>query len=79
MDKPGSFDAKQCGSSQVHLQDSPLCIEGEIADRRKIVEISIFLQGDLQRVPSILQLGVLHRQFDLVDLQFVEQPLGVPG
>ena len=27
--------------------------------------------------PSFLELGVLHLQFDLVDRQFVEQPLGV--
>ncbi len=77
VDEPGPFHAEQGGSRQVHLQDPALFIQGEIADRGEIVEVGVFLQQRLHPVPGFLELGVLHLQFDLVDLQFVEQPLGV--
>ena len=49
-------------------------VHGEIAHRREIVEVGVFLQQDLHPVSGLLEFRVLHLQFNLVDLQFVEQP-----
>ena len=59
------------------LADGPVPIQGEIADRGEIVEVGVFLQQRLHLVLGVLEFLVLHLQFDLVDLQFVEQPLRV--
>ena len=62
---------------KVHLQNLTLFIQREITDGREIVEVGIFFQQSFHPVPGFLKLGILHLQFNLVDLQFVEQPLGV--
>jgi len=64
-------------AGQVHLHDHARFINGEIAHRCEIVEAGVFLQRRLKLIPGFLQLSVLHLEFDLVDLQFVEQPTGV--
>jgi hypothetical protein len=54
-----------------------LFIHGEIAGWREIVEVRVFFQQHLHPVPAFLEFLFLHLQFNLVNLQIVEQPLGI--
>ena len=46
-----------------------------ITNRGEIVEVGVFGQGLLRLVPCLPQLRILHLQLDLVDLQFMDEPL----
>ena len=55
----------------------PLDIPQEVANRRKSEQVLIPLRRLLGYCPGTLQLLVLHFQFDLMDLEFVEQRANV--
>jgi hypothetical protein len=63
------------GTSEIDLSDGAGGGEGKIAGRREIVEAGVIIQRHLQFIPGLPQLGVLHLKLNLMDLQFVEQPL----
>ena len=68
---------EQCGAGQVRLPDRPIAIQGKVARWRKFVEVGVALQRRLGIGPRLLELFVLDLQLDLVDLQFLNEPLGV--
>ena len=59
--------------------DGPIGRQGEIAHGSEIVKVRVILQRHFQLRPALLQLGVLHLQFDLVHLQLMQQLLGIGG
>ena len=73
----GTFDSDQHCPGQIGLKDGTGWGEAKIAARCKIVEVGVIFQRHLQFIPGLLQLGVLHFQFNLMDLQFVEEPPGI--
>ncbi len=74
-----SGHAEQTGPREVGLQDQTLFADGEVAHRRKIVKIKIPCPRGFEFALRPPQLLVLHLQFELMHLQFVEQPLGFLG
>jgi len=50
-------------------------VEGNIAHRGKVVKVGVLFQRGLQLLPGQAELIILHLQFDLVDLQLMEEPL----
>ena len=52
-------------------------IQSEIACRRKLIEVGIEFQRRLGFCSSLLKLLVLHLEFDLVNLQFLNESLRV--
>ena len=75
----GALDSDQAGPGEIDKLDDAVFGEGEITDRREIVEVGVILQRHLQIVPGLPQLGVLQFEFHLMNLQFVEHPPGVGG
>src|SRR6185503_4916760 len=51
VDETRAHDAEQGGPRQVHVQDEPLLVEGEVARRRELVEVRVTLQRRLDFVP----------------------------
>ena len=73
LDHGLSVQAQQGGPGQVDFQDPRLVVPEEIAHRGEVEEVVILLRGLLGLRLGPLQFLVLHLQFDLVDLQFVDQ------
>ena len=73
----GTFNTDQRCPGQIGLKDGTGCGQCKIAARCKIIEVGVILQRRLQFIPGLPQLGVLHFQFNLMDLQFVKQPPGI--
>ena len=72
-----SGQAQQGGTGQVDFPDACLAVPREIAYRGEVEEVVVLLGCLLGRRVGPLQFLVLHLQFDLVDLQLVEQGPGV--
>ena len=66
--------AEYARAGQVHLQDVPAPIQRHITDRRKIKEVGISFQAGLDLQPRPVQVFILHFQFNLVHLQFLQEP-----
>ena len=64
---------------QVDLQDSTLLVQAEVADRGEVEQVMVLVGRLLQRLPGAQQLLVLHFQFNLMYLQFVEQAPAFSG
>ena len=77
VDQCGSSDPQQTGPRQVRLANDPFAVKGQVTHRREIVKVGVFLQQRLRRFPGFAEFLVLHLQFDLVDLQFVNEALRV--
>ena len=75
--QPGALGSDQARSREVHQLDGAVGREGVIADRREIIEIRIFLQALVDRGLGLLEFLILQLQLDLVNLQLVEDSLGV--
>ena len=73
--QPRTIHPQQARAGQINLMDRPVTSEGHVAHGGKIVELRVALQPRLHLRPRLAQLLVLHLQLDLVDLQFVEEPL----
>ena len=48
-------------------------IERQVGYRGELVEVAVFFQPRLDRVPGVLEFLVLHFELNLVDLKFVDQ------
>ena len=72
----GTFDSYQRCAGQVGLKDGARWREGKITAWSEIVEVGVIVQRRFQFIPGFTQLGVLHLQLNLMNLQFVEQPFG---
>ncbi len=68
---------EQRRAGQVDFQNATCFVEREITDWREIVEVGVFLQQRFHAAAGFLEFGVLHFQFDMVDLQLVQDALGV--
>ena len=77
VDQAASFNAQLAGKGKVGLQDAPLPIGSDVADRGKLIEIGIFFQRFAQLFLGHAEFLVLHLQFDLMHLQFVDKSLAV--
>jgi len=64
----GALYAGQAGTAEVYGTDGAVAIDGEIADRGKVVEVDVFTQSRLHFIPGSAQLSVLQLQFNLMDL-----------
>ena len=73
--QPGTIHPQQARAGQINLMDRPVAAKGHVAHGGKIVELRVALKPRLHLRPRLAQLLVLHLQLDLVDLQFVEEPL----
>ena len=71
--QPGAFRPQHARPGQVQLADRPVAAKGHVAHRGKIVELGVALQPRFHLRPRPAQLLILHLQFDLVDLQFVQE------
>jgi len=74
-DQQGALTSQEAGAGEVGLDDRPAGVEADEAGRREIVELEVAVLQRFRLLPRIDQLIVLHLQFDLVDLQFVDEPL----
>ena len=55
-------------------------IQAHITNRGEIIKaFGVFRQQRFHPVQGFLKLGILHLQLDMVDLQFMQQPLGFHG
>ena len=77
-DEPGTLDPEKGGAGEVGREYFPLAVEGEITDRGKIVKVGVPCQCRIRLVPRLPQFRILHLQLDLVDLQFLDEPLSFP-
>jgi hypothetical protein len=68
-----SVKAEQRGAGQVYLQDPALLVQAEVAYRGKVEKIAVLVRRFLRLHLCAQQFIILHFQFDLMDLQFVEQ------
>jgi hypothetical protein len=73
MDQVSACRPQELGSGKVHLLNDPFASEGQIADRRKIIEFGVSPLGFLQRSLAPLELLVLDLQFCLIDVHLMEQ------
>ncbi len=69
--------AQQPGSGEVKFPDPGRVVQGHIPQWGKVVEIGKLLGARGGFPVRAAQLCVLHLQFDLVDLQLMEESLGV--
>ena len=72
LDHHAAVQAQQRRPSQVDFQNVPLGIPQEVANRRESEQVLIPLRRLLGYCLGTLQFLVLHFQFDLMDLEFVE-------
>jgi hypothetical protein len=73
----GPIHPEQSRAGQVSLSDRPVTIQGKVARGRKFIEISVELKRSLGLCAGLLQLLILHLQLNLVNLQFLNEPLGI--
>ena len=74
LDQSASVRAQQGRSGKVGLQDLPLLADGAIAHRGQIVQVEIARPRGVQFRLGPAQFVVLHLQFDLMHLEFMEHP-----
>jgi hypothetical protein len=74
-DQPAALDAQHLGARQVRLENHPALAQGEVANRRQVVEIEVSLPRNLKRVLDSPQFIVLQFQLDPMHLQFVKHAL----
>jgi len=72
----GRLDTEQARRAQVGLADRSVAAEGEVAHGGKVVQVGILTKKRFHIGPRPRQFLILHLQFDLVHLQFVEEALG---
>ena len=73
----GALHADQARAGEVGLRNRSIAVEGEVAHGGEVVEVGVAFQRGFHLRPRKAQLLVLHLQFDLVHLQFVDELLGV--
>ena len=76
-DQSGALPAGETRSGEIHQLDVTVGTEGEIAGRREIIEFRVFLQHTLHAITGCQQFCILQFEFDLINLEFVNQPLTV--
>lgn len=64
---------EQRGTGKIDFDNKAIGVQGEIADRRKLVQIHVSIARRLERRLRPAQILVLHLQFDLMHLQFVHK------
>ena len=64
---------EQAGAGQIGLQDQPVFGERQIADRRQVEQIEIAGPRRFQLLLGAAQFLILHLQFNLVNLEFVQR------
>jgi len=69
--------SSQARAGEVHLPDDAVTAQGQVADRRGLVQGGVAGERGLQLDACPPQLLVLHLQLDLVDLQLVQQALAI--
>ena len=72
-----AYHAQQRRQGQVGLNDQPGLVHIAVAHRGQVVKRYIARPGGVQGILGLAQLFVLHLQFDLVHMQFMEQQLGL--
>jgi len=68
-----ALHTKHRGAGEVDLGDQAGIAEGEIAERGKFVEMHVVLAGFLQGYLGLAQGLVLHLQFYLVFMEFMQE------
>jgi hypothetical protein len=76
---PSPLHPQQLGGGQVHLGDPPLAGQRGIADRGEVAGGDIAVAGLLQGLLRHAQILVLEFHLDLVDLQLIDELLGLRG
>ena len=72
-----ALHSEEGGGGEVGLQDLAGCVQGEVAHRRKVIEVGVFAAGLLQPGLGQPELLVLHLQLDLVHPEFVDEAGGL--
>jgi len=73
--KPSPFSTQHDGRRQIEIENFAFGVEGQITDRREIIEVCIAVTGFFQPRLGFAQFAVLDLQFDLVHMKFVQQEL----
>ena len=77
FDQLRSVRTDQSGTGQIGFGNCPFTVECQVADRGKIVKGAVFLRLRFRFAPGTPEFVVLHLQLNLMDLQLVDQSLGV--
>ena len=72
-----ALHAEEGGGSEVGLYDPVLPVHGEVAHRRKVIEVGVLAAGLFQPGLGQPELIVLHLQLDLVHPEFVDEAGGL--
>jgi hypothetical protein len=71
--------AEQTHSGHIRFDDDALAVQGEVADRGKIIEVRILPARRLHLLLCPPELLVLHFELDLVRRQLMDETLDIPG
>ena len=74
-----SIRPHQFGCKKISLQYYSLFIERDIAHRGQVIEVKILFAGRFEFLLHAAEFLILHLQFELVNLQFVDHALHVSG
>jgi len=77
VQQTSSLHTELSGRSQVEINDLANFIEGEVANRGKIVEVCIPRAGNFEVVLHSPELFVLHFEFDLMNPQLTNKAFGL--
>jgi len=68
-----SIHIQERGPGEIDFPDGTFCTEGEITYRRKIIKIDKSVAAFFDQYLASLQFIVLHLEFDLMNLKFMQQ------
>ena len=74
-----ALDSEQDGAGQINVEDGAFGVDGDVANRREVIDVGITRTQGIGFVVGDTKFFVVHFQFDLMDLEFVHQMFGIPG
>jgi hypothetical protein len=71
----GALEAEQARAGEVRLGNHAITLQREVGHGGEVVDVGVAGYRRFHLGPRVPQFLVLQLQFDLVDLQFVQEPL----
>jgi hypothetical protein len=71
----GALEVEQARTGEVRLSNHAITLQREVAHGGEVVDVGVAGYRRFHLRPRVPQFLVLQLQFDLVDLQFVKEPL----
>ena len=75
IDQESPLDPEELCAGKIYLLYHSSYIKGEIADRGKVIEFGIGVPRYLKFIPGLEEFCILHLQFNLMDLKFMDELL----